>query len=309
MVVSNNTADSNNHSATALARPTSMEAVEKALVRGDLSQLTADERVTYYHQVCRSLGLNPLTGPLEYISLGGKLRLYAKRDCADQLRKRDNVTVQVLARDIVDDCLIVHVRAIIPGDEHTSERTDEDMGVVHLGSLKGEARANAIMRAVTKAKRRVTLSICGLGFLDETEVQDATDTRPAAPAVDVRVLPQSSQSPAPTVEPARLSGAVGASTTTPEDAVSSSVARVSPDQLANLRRLKTELQIDDAAWLAAMKKRGVASARDLTFEQADEIIKLLSHRLAVKSLGEGIPGEEARAASQPSFPDGGHPSA
>jgi hypothetical protein len=27
-----------------------------------------------------------------------------------------------------------------------------------------------ILKAVTKAKRRVTLSICGLGFLDETEV-------------------------------------------------------------------------------------------------------------------------------------------
>ena len=38
----------------------------------------------------------------------------------------------------------------------------------------GEFAANAIMKAVTKAKRRVTLSISGLGFLDETEVT-ATD--------------------------------------------------------------------------------------------------------------------------------------
>jgi hypothetical protein len=29
--------------------------------------------------------------------------------------------------------------------------------------------ANALMKAETKSKRRVTLSICGLGFLDETE--------------------------------------------------------------------------------------------------------------------------------------------
>jgi len=32
------------------------------------------------------------------------------------------------------------------------------------GALKGEARANAFLKAVTKAKRRVTLSICGLGL-------------------------------------------------------------------------------------------------------------------------------------------------
>jgi hypothetical protein len=33
-------------------------------------------------------------------------------------------------------------------------------------------RANTILKAITKAKRRVTLSICGLGWLDETEVED-----------------------------------------------------------------------------------------------------------------------------------------
>ena len=30
---------------------------------------------------------------------------------------------------------------------------------------------NAKLKAITKAKRRVTLSICGLGFLDETEIE------------------------------------------------------------------------------------------------------------------------------------------
>ena len=37
------------------------------------------------------------------------------------------------------------------------------------------------MKAETKAKRRVTLSICGLGILDESE----TDTMPGAVTVDV----------------------------------------------------------------------------------------------------------------------------
>jgi len=36
--------------------------------------------------------------------------------------------------------------------------------------LQGESLANALMKAETKAKRRVTLSICGLGMLDETEI-------------------------------------------------------------------------------------------------------------------------------------------
>jgi hypothetical protein len=37
--------------------------------------------------------------------------------------------------------------------------------------LRGDDRANAILKAISKAKRRVTLSVCGLGMLDETEVE------------------------------------------------------------------------------------------------------------------------------------------
>jgi hypothetical protein len=43
--------------------------------------------------------------------------------------------------------------------------------------MRGD-KANAIMKAVTKAKRRVTLSICGLGFLDETEVETIPEAKP-----------------------------------------------------------------------------------------------------------------------------------
>ena len=39
-----------------------------------------------------------------------------------------------------------------------------------LGTLKGDALANALMKCETKAKRRVTLSIAGLGWLDEIEL-------------------------------------------------------------------------------------------------------------------------------------------
>jgi hypothetical protein len=40
---------------------------------------------------------------------------------------------------------------------------------VAIGALKGDALANAPMKAETKSKRRVTLSLAGLGWLDETE--------------------------------------------------------------------------------------------------------------------------------------------
>jgi hypothetical protein len=66
----------------------SLETIEHAMMAGDLADLNAAQCAEYYTAVCRSLGLNPLTKPFEYLTLNGKLRLYALRDCADQLRVR-----------------------------------------------------------------------------------------------------------------------------------------------------------------------------------------------------------------------------
>lgn len=143
------------------------DVMESVIAKGDLAKLTPDERVRYYTAVCKSLGINPLTQPLSYITLNGKLTLYATRTCTDQLRKINNVSLEIVSRHIADDILTVHVKAHTPDG-----RVDEDFGSVAFPSLlKGEARANAVLKAVTKAKRRATLSICGLGWLDETEVE------------------------------------------------------------------------------------------------------------------------------------------
>lgn len=147
--------------------------IERALVQGDISKMTPEQRVRYVGAVCSSLGLNPLTRPFEYVNLGGKIVLYAKRDAADQLRKIHGISIEVVSRTVDDGILTVHVRAI-----DKTGRRDEDFGAVSIATLKGEALANATLKAVTKAKRRVTLSIAGLGLLDETEVETIPGARP-----------------------------------------------------------------------------------------------------------------------------------
>jgi hypothetical protein len=141
--------------------------IESVVTKGDLAKLSPQERTQYYVEVCKSVGLNPFTRPLEYINLSGKLTLYARRDAADQLRKINGVSVEVVSRNVEDDLVVVHVRA-----SDKTGRSDEDFGAVSVAGLRGEAKANAILKAITKAKRRVTLSISGLGFMDETEVDD-----------------------------------------------------------------------------------------------------------------------------------------
>jgi hypothetical protein len=141
------------------------EIVEKIVIGGDLSELSAAQRAEYYAAVCRGLGLNPLTKPFEYLTLNGKLRLYALRDCADQLRRLHGISIYIANRERLSDIYVVTARA-----KDRLGREDESTGAVPLGNLRGDALANALMKAETKAKRRVTLSIAGLGWLDETEL-------------------------------------------------------------------------------------------------------------------------------------------
>jgi hypothetical protein len=151
--------------------------IEAVITKGDLSKLTPIEKTAYYNEVCRSVGLNPFTRPFEYISLSGKLTLYARREATDQLRKLNGISLEVISREVVGDILTVHVRA-----RDKTGRTDEDYGAVSISGLRGEALANATLKGITKAKRRVTLSISGLGFLDESEVEGTPHSDRAAPA-------------------------------------------------------------------------------------------------------------------------------
>lgn len=147
---------------------------EQAAIVGDLSKLTAEQRMAYYREVCDSMGLNPLTQPFQYIELNRKLTLYASRSATDQLRKINRVSVSIASREQIGDVYVVTARATTPDG-----RVDESTGAVAVGGLKGESLANALMKAETKAKRRVTLSICGLGWLDESEVGSIPDAKQA----------------------------------------------------------------------------------------------------------------------------------
>jgi hypothetical protein len=176
---------------TVPSRAATGDVIEAVIARGDLTKLNPEERTRYYFQLCRSLGLNPHTQPFAYITLQGKLTLYAKRDAADQLRKIHGISIHILSQEARDDLLTIHVKAI-----DRDGRSDEDLGVVPFpAALKGEARSNAVMKAITKAKRRVTLSISGLGFLDESEVDSVPGARrpPPPPAPNVMEPPHDAE--------------------------------------------------------------------------------------------------------------------
>jgi hypothetical protein len=143
---------------------------------GDLSKMDNAARVRYYVQLCNSLNLNPHTQPFQILKLQGKEIMYATKSCTEQLRKLWGVSVTSLEPRNEGDVYLV-----VANVQDSTGRTDAATGAVPVTNLKGEALANAFMKAETKAKRRATLSICGLGMLDESEL----DTMPQATRVNL----------------------------------------------------------------------------------------------------------------------------
>ncbi|HUX02301.1 MAG TPA: hypothetical protein VMY35_15155 [Phycisphaerae bacterium] len=143
---------------------------EKIVINGDLAGLTSPERVEYYNFICVRVGVDPATRPFEFIKLNGKLVLYARRECTDQLRRLHGVSVTDLTGSVVSNMYVVTAKVT-----NAKGRTDIATGAVNIRGLAGDALANAIMKTETKAKRRATLSICGLGMLDETEIDTLPD--------------------------------------------------------------------------------------------------------------------------------------
>lgn len=145
------------------------ELITNLVLNGDISKMNDAQKVQYYDQLCKSLNLNPATQPFQIIKFQGKEKLYATKDCTEQLRKLNGVSVVDMDTKIEKDIIITKVKV-----QDKSGRIDISTGAVNIKGLTGDALANATMKSETKAKRRATLSICGLGMLDEAEL----DTMP-----------------------------------------------------------------------------------------------------------------------------------
>lgn len=173
------------------------ENMQKALSIGDISQLDDQAKVQFYVATCESMGLNPMTAPFDLLKADdGKMRLYPNMRAAEQLRMKYRVSIDKVTREQVGDLFIVTAYA-----STKDGRKDEAQGIVSLAKargewktsqngrryfaeekdvngqpimemLRGEALANAMKKAESQAKRRATLSICGLGYMSDAPQSD-----------------------------------------------------------------------------------------------------------------------------------------
>lgn len=146
--------------------------IESIVINGDLSKLQPQQKVAYYNYRCSQAGLDPAAKPFDLLKLNGKEVLYANAQCTQQLCAIHKLSTQVTHREKMDDIYLVSVR--VTGADG---RLSENQGAVAIAHLKGDALANAVLKATTKAIRRAVLAHCGLGMLDETEAETIPNAR------------------------------------------------------------------------------------------------------------------------------------
>lgn len=149
--------------------------------------MSAGDKVRYYNGYCERMGLDPYTKPFDLLRLNGREVLYCTRSGTQQLNKLHKVSHLITSRDTNTDAgvYIVTSKASLPDG-----RCTESLGAVNIAGLKGEAYANAIMKAETKAKRRATLDLLGLGVLDESEAESIPNASKVAMSAMVEALPE-----------------------------------------------------------------------------------------------------------------------
>jgi hypothetical protein len=262
------------------------EIAEAVMMRGDLSRLTHEERVKYCSRLCESIGLNPMTQPFKYIELNGKLKLYALKDCTDQLRRLHGVSVTDLSESERDGVFIVTAKVA-----NADGRTDAAKGAVNIANLKGDVLANALMKAETKAKRRATLSICGLGFLDETEVEDIPATSKRDVPEITKPVSQNAISDSPVQTRENYSNSIPDRKT--------SVRTVVPAPKHSLKEggLADRAMIQRVAAAHAQKDRSQPFVVSGPFPPVDEAAKALNRQL--HPMNDELPGDLAPPKEQP----------
>lgn len=154
---------------------TTARVIESLVLKGDISGLNPAERASYYRELCASLGLNAATQPIAFIPLNGKLVPYFLRNATDQLAALHRLHRKIIDGPKLIDVAGVKIISAACEATHPNGRVETATGMVPLPPANAgaaEAICNAYMKCETKSRRRVTLSILGLGImLDESEVE------------------------------------------------------------------------------------------------------------------------------------------
>jgi hypothetical protein len=132
----------------------------------DTTSLSREDRSALLVGLARKLGLNPLSGAVMFLKTNGRETLYVTKSGTDQIAAREKLKRETIRGPEVlamegKKVVFCQVRA-----SHPDGRSEVSTATLLLADI-----INDLMKCETKAKRRATLSVCGLGLLAEDEIE------------------------------------------------------------------------------------------------------------------------------------------
>jgi hypothetical protein len=132
-------------------------------------KLTDADRAMYLEYKAIQVGLDVNSSGLQWLTLSGKMLLYATRHTADQLATRHGLSVSVTEQTDHNGVMVVTATA------KNDTRAVDDVSACKITGADGtpvshDTVSKMVKICVTQAKRRAILSFVGLSCMDETEV-------------------------------------------------------------------------------------------------------------------------------------------
>ena len=194
----------------------------------DTTRLPTQDKAALLRGLSKALGLNPLSGGVMLLRTGGKETLYVTKVGTDQIAAREKLSRETVCGPEVraiegKKVVFCQVRA-----RHPDGRSEMSTATLPLADP-----VNDLMKCETKAKRRATLSVCGLGLLAEDEIETIQGAQKVD--VDTGALPEPEDDGA---DGSRAFAAYVESLTTATDATS--IRRLYHALIENLRAERVE---------------------------------------------------------------------
>ncbi len=233
-------------------QPLSPEVRRKVILHGDLSGLNDAQLEEYYLALCRYLNLEPSTRPFNFLKTRQGLILYVNNEAFNQLRRLHNISCRILEEGFVPGTQPYRVKS---ESRDPDGRIAEDIGVTDCEGLRGADLANAMMKTVTKAHNRSTKRLIGISLPDENEAETIPGAVKVVSAVTGNGEPHAvAVDSQPEPPPVRLS---------------------TVDQRKYIHGAKRKLQLSEDEYRALLAEYGVQSSKELTVEQASDLIERL----------------------------------
>ena len=164
--------------------------IDRLMSEGAFEKWTSEQRAQYILDLCEAHGLDPRTQPIRWLVLDGRLVPYLQAGGTDQLRRINNLSTEIIEEGFFKQPNLkgelvysgtYYVKLKVFHKE--SGREQIGVGATAVGyadagkGMSGDSLANAVMKTFTKAQRRGTIQYCGLGMLDESELESIPRAR------------------------------------------------------------------------------------------------------------------------------------